>query len=96
MQIAYAELHDPTRPANYLQKQVAPGAPEELHLDAVIVSPDRRIAVINGQYLSMGDEIVGSHIVDIQANTVQLDGPGGRITLLLFGKSVKQESTSNK
>lgn len=93
---SYAALRDPTRPATMLQKKVGNVTQETLRLDAVLISPDRKIAVINGQYLSMGDEIVGNHVVDIQAETVQLDGPSGRIILLLFGKPIKQESTGSK
>lgn len=87
---AYGELRDPTRPADYSQK--AGGVTEALHLDAVLISADRKIAVINGQNLGMGEQVGGNYIVDIQPNAVQLEGPSGRMELLLFGKPVKQES----
>lgn len=95
LQIAYAALRDPTRPADYLQKKEGVTT-QTLQLNAVLISADRKIAVINGQYLGIGGEIAGNHVVDIQSDAVQLDGPSGRITLLLFGKSIKRESTSTK
>jgi len=65
-------------------------SPSLFVLNAIVIARDRRIAVINGLSKKIGDEILGEHVTVIHENTVQLEGPSGKITLFLFGKSIKQ------
>jgi hypothetical protein len=91
LQSAYAELHDPTRPAKYVDNQTAGSIDTStLELGLTLVSPDRKVVVINGLSLQMGDAIGGEHIVAIESNCVRLIGPGGNITLFLVDKPVKR------
>lgn len=84
----YAELRDPTRPPASFNGE-APVSSNLFLLNATIIAPDHKIAVINGVDKRIGDEILGQYITDINENTVQLTGPNGKITLFLIGKSIK-------
>jgi hypothetical protein len=86
---SYAELRDPTRPEIDMSSSnhVTP-----FELTGIIVSRDRKIAVINGWNLRIGDEIAGERVIAINDNTVQLQSAGGKITLFLFDKSIKRAS----
>lgn len=94
VQFVYAALRDPTRPPDYIESQTSgeggKEAAESLELTQVIYSKDRKIAVIGGQAVKIGDEVMGDKVIDIGPNTVQLMGPDGKITLFLLDKSVKQ------
>lgn len=96
VQSVYAELHDPTRPAKYVDNPVLNllGI-NTLELGLTLVSPDRKVVVINGMSLQMGDEINSERIVAIESNCVRLAGPSGNITLFLVDKSVKQAVQKN-
>lgn len=88
---AYAELRDPTRPPDFISKKLGKGV-ATWALTSILISKDRRIAVVNGQVVHEGDEIASETVISIQPNTVQLTGPGGKITLFLLDKTVKRES----
>lgn len=89
--LAYAELRDPTRPEVVIQTSAA--SVKLFELNAILIAKDRKIAVINGLNLKIGDPILGEHITAINKNTVQLSGPGGKITLFLLDKNVKKLSS---
>lgn len=81
-------LNDPTRPPANIQGKVVV-SPALFALNAIVIGKDRRFAIINGKYLKVGDEILGQHVTFISENTVQLEGPNGKIVLFLFGKPIK-------
>jgi hypothetical protein len=87
--LSCAVLRDPTQPPSGIEAQrtLTPG---DLVLTGIVISPNRSVAVINGLNKSVGDEIVGLRIVKIYANTVELAGPSGKISLLLSGQPVKR------
>jgi hypothetical protein len=88
----FAELRDPTMPAELKVNPLQNNNVNMYQVEEIIISPDRRMAVINGQYKFVDDEIFGNRIVAINKNTVQLQGPSGKITLFLLGKPVKHVS----
>src|SRR5579863_9691826 len=75
-----AQLVDPTRPPPNIQGETIV-SPSLFILNGVIIGPNRKIAIINGIDKKIGDEILGEHLTVINQNTVQLEGPSGRITL---------------
>jgi MSHA biogenesis protein MshK len=81
----HAELRDPTRPPVNIQGVAAP----TLVLNAVLIGPNRRIAIINGLEKRVGQDIAGQYITAIYQNMVQLEGPSGKMTLFLYGKPVR-------
>ncbi len=89
----YAEVfRDPTRPEFFTNNKVQLG---QLELNAIIISNTRQVAVINGTVVKVGDDIGNAKVVSIAPNTVQLDGPDGKITLFLVDKSLKQPTNGS-
>ena len=82
-----AELRDPTRPSDYIANNSYTGP---LVLSSIIISPDRRIAVINGVIVKVGEGYAGKKVISIDPNSVQLEGVDGRIMLYLVDSSVKE------
>lgn len=91
LQNVYAEQHDPTRPAKYVENQPGSVDTSSLELGLTLVSQDRQVVVINGLPLKLGDTIGGERVDMIESNSVRLVGPSGTITLFLLDKSVKKE-----
>lgn len=87
---AYAELRDPTRPAQYVENQASAVDISKLQLTLTLVSSERNVVVINGIPLKLGDTIGGERVDAIELNSVRLSGPSGNITLFLLDKSVKK------
>jgi MSHA biogenesis protein MshK len=93
-QIAAAEpLPDPTRPAIDLNSSGASGAADFIPDDAVprglqsiIISPQYRAAIINGETVSMGGKYGDSRLVEVRENSVVLQNAQGRRVLELFPK----------
>jgi hypothetical protein len=67
-------LHDPTEPFRPSASGVASGrAPApRFRLTAVLISPTRRVAIVNGKPLQEGQSVAGAEIVKIDARSVQL------------------------
>lgn len=80
-------LRDPTQPAiveTILLESGAEKKKEELVLKAIIVSPKRRIALINDHYVKVGDMIGEDKVESIEKNSVLLSRSGQKRTLYLF------------
>lgn len=88
---AEERLRDPTRPLSY---SVATGPKEQaLVLNSILISSERKLAIINGQTLREEDVIAGSggvRIKRISANEVQLQQGGRQWELSLNTTSVRQ------
>jgi MSHA biogenesis protein MshK len=93
-QIAAAELlPDPTLPAIDLNSSGAGSAveavPEETvprGLQSVIISPNYRAAIINGETVTLGGKYGDSRLVEVRENSVVLQNVQGRRVLELFPK----------
>lgn len=70
-------MTDPTRPPVVLLGSLtrAPGE-VSLRLDSVLISPFRRVAVINGTRVHVGDEIGGATVASIDEGSVSLIAEG--------------------
>ena len=86
-QVFAEELRDPTRPDNFTANSSIQGP---LELNAIIVSADRQVAVINGVVVKVGDDVGGARVLSISPNKVQLQGASDKITLFLLDQSLKQ------
>lgn len=88
-----AEIGDPMRPS-YLadtSSKATRSAPS-WRVESIVVSPDRRIAVINGQSLAVGDRIRGARVIAIDAYAVTLDIDGKRRQLTLTDARIKTQA----
>lgn len=78
-----ASFPDPTRPATFTPG-AAPAPTGRPRLESVLIAPDRRIAVISGQRVQLGDRIGGAQVVSITESAVVLRSDQSSETLLLF------------
>ena len=77
-----AAFADPTRPATFTPSTASPaGRPR---LESVLIAPDRRIAIISGQRVQVGDRIYGAEVVSITEGAVVLRSGQESETLALF------------
>jgi hypothetical protein len=69
------EWADPTRPDNHEVQGVAAAAPS-FRLSAIFKSGDRRVAVLNGHLLRVGDRLGSAELVRIGEDriTLKIDG----------------------
>ncbi len=93
---AQAELEDPTRPpignSNKAAITITPVQQNETSswvLRSTLVSSQRRTAVINDHVVTLGDDVDGATVINIQQGQVQLRVKGKNITLSLTQKEVK-------
>lgn len=80
-------LADPTRPPGPEEiRAFLAGEPDGQRqpgwrLQSVLISDDRRIAVINGRRVTVGDRLAGAEVIDIQPGRAKLRHRGGDIHL---------------
>lgn len=86
-----AQLEDPMRPPAYQQLPASVTASSEnlWALSSILISPDRRVAVINGQTVHVGDRLGESVVTRIEPSSVKLKSKGREITVSLLPKIVK-------
>lgn len=89
-----AALNDPTQPPSRSSstkstgKMTAPAV--RLELTSILVAPERRVAVINGQPLQIGERIGDYRVLDIQFDKVLVKNANRVIHLTLTGGAVKK------
>ena len=81
-------MKDPTRPSSYRYSAVES---KGLNLESVLISEQRKVAVINGTAVSVGEEIGGAKVVAIEKNNVRVNQHGKTVTLTLDSVSIRQE-----
>ena len=84
-------LPDPTRPSSALGDGGDDGVATGVHglvLQSVLIAPQRRLAVINGKTLAVGERIGEATVVAIRPQDVVLKRPSGEFTLRLVPRFV--------
>jgi MSHA biogenesis protein MshK len=86
------KLRDPTMPMGQQAASQHNPAAVALHLNSVLISSQRRVAVINGQALRQGEEIKGSgfRVVSIKTNSVTVQSNNATRVLSLIDSKVKK------
>ena len=80
-------VHDPMRPFDFVSagaSAAVPGAPR-YDLTAIVISPTRRIAVLNGKSRAEGDRVDGAEIVRIDPHSVALRKGSEELVIHLGG-----------
>jgi len=93
--LAEAFAADPTRPPTQAEiaawlrgEQVeSSAAPTVFQLQSVLLSSQRRIAIINGERVSVGDAVDGAMVRAIDAGRVVLDHNGETLSLSISVRS---------
>jgi len=74
-------FRDPTRP--YTARPTYASVPSQFKVNAIIVSDDRRLAIVNGRRVSVGDAVGGATVTAITKHELTLDVGGETRTLRL-------------
>jgi hypothetical protein len=86
----FAELKDPTRPYGSLQLGLDdPTTIYNLNVEGIIIGKDKKMAIINGQRLSIGDKIMNIKVIDINSDTVRLQDETGPFAVSLVYSQIK-------
>ncbi len=90
---AHAELGDPTRPPDV--STVAVESPESgagdapFRVSTILIAPGRKVAIVNGSRVEVGDEVGGATVSEINAQAVLLEMTGEEFELRISGQPVK-------
>lgn len=85
--LAYgAPFADPTRPPGAVDPGTVVSAAGP-RLESVLIAPDRRVAVISGEEVTIGSRFRDGEIVRISEGEVLIRRPGSEETLRLLGGS---------
>lgn len=85
--LADETLPDPTRPLEYSETKTVAA---QLKLNSVLISGERKVAVINGQQLQENQWLGDKRVVHIRSNSVTLEDQGQLIVLSLYSKAIRQ------
>ena len=66
------------------------GEPQDWKLHMIRISPDQRLAVINGRIVKPGDEVSGARVLSVGTNSVQLRKGAKRFSVALSRATVKR------
>lgn len=77
------DLRDPTKPPQQRQSSQQPAAITRYSLDSILISDSRRIAVINGVSLAVGERVRNAAVRRIARDRVLLEINGKTHTLVL-------------
>lgn len=88
LSISASGLNDPTRPSSF-RRQVATDG--KLNLESILVGKERKVAVINGTVVSVGDSIGMAKVILIDRNKVRMLSEGRIVELVLRSISIRQE-----
>ncbi|MCP1728096.1 MSHA biogenesis protein MshK [Natronospira proteinivora] len=80
---ALAEVDDPMRPPAQSQQIAEPSPLSDWTLTSVLIAENRRLAVINGQVLRVGESVDGARLIRIDAGGVVIRHARGQETLSL-------------
>jgi len=88
------ELVDPMRPNGTGAAPVRARAPQ-WRVESILVSASRRVAVVNGQAVAIGDRVGGARVVAIEPYEVELEFQGTRHRVQLAAIRVTRPADSN-
>ena len=88
-------IEDPMRPSwarTDAKARSAPTRDERFKVDTIVVSPERRVAIINGRSVEVGEWVNGARVIRIDADSVILELDGARFTIALAITDIKKAS----
>lgn len=95
---AAADLPDPTRPPAALgaAREDGQDAPAALELQSVLISPQRRVAIVSGREVRVGDRIGDARVVRIAENELVLRNGQDMQVLKLFPQVEKKRAVPGR
>lgn len=89
-----APFADPTQPP--AARDAGEGLMSGPRIESILIAPDRRLAVISGQQVTIGTRVGSAVVVGITETEVVLRGADGDQTLKLFPELVRQSAAAVK
>ena len=93
MQLAAAPLEDPTQPPDFVAGGNGNGSKQAQEpvwqVSSILISEDRRMAVVNGKTVWQGDEVDGARVIRISPTAVTLRDSVETFTVMLLPVQVK-------
>ena len=90
--IAAGALHDPTQPPGMGYKYdetLNPASMYNYRIDGIFIGKDKKMAIINGQRVSVGDKIFNINVIDIDKNSVRLKDENGEFVISMNNAVIK-------
>lgn len=86
--MAEEALRDPTRPYSPV-KGIRASSPGFV-VNAIIISPQRRVAIVNGRRVSVGGSLGGATVIAIEKDHLVLESGGKRIRADLNQRAMRR------
>ena len=77
-------MNDPMRPPAFIESQESTGSAGGPVLQTIVIGPDRRYAIIDGEKVTAGSRFREARVVQIAENQVTLRDAGGDTVLKLY------------
>lgn len=90
LNVAYP-LIDPTSPEK-LESPTAAASTNSWDLTGIIVSRQRRLAILRGEFVQVGTVLQGGKVIAIEPQYVEIDTGESRIKIYLIDKNIKRSS----
>jgi hypothetical protein len=89
---AYAvEMIDPMRPPVFSTAQTkTESAAPKWEVTGILISPERRLAMINNRLFGVGEKVDGARVKAIQSDSVELDVSGKSVYLKPVTRSLRR------
>jgi len=85
-------LADPTRPSGFVESATSTESTQApMRLESVLISANRRVAVINGKTCRVGERVDGATVIAIHSDRAVLVRGETRITLPLLNLKVRSD-----
>lgn len=81
-------LPDPTKPTSY---RAATAVAQSLTLESILISDERKLAIINGVVVTEGENVGSVKVVNISQSGVKVNSDGKALFLKLDNASIRQE-----
>ena len=81
-------MRDPTRP--YSARELTAATAPRFVVNAIIISPERRVAIVNGRRVNVGDSVGNATVIAIEKEKMILELNGKRISAGLHDGASRQ------
>ncbi len=81
-------IRDPTRP--YTARELTAATSPRFVVNAIIISPERRVAIVNGRRVSVGDSVGNATVIAIEKEKMILELNGKRVSAGLHDGASRQ------
>jgi len=89
------ELVDPTRPPAGFGQAIPNAGPVAPILQSILISPTRRVAIVSGKTLRVGDKYGDAQLIAINENEIVLKNGKNRQSLYLYPSLRNQAPTTS-